>query len=203
MGEAIVAKTLQDHGIEAQVRSGGVRASVGEGACEAMWVGSEFEYPRERTAYQVTAADLASSDVVLTFERGHRSDLIAMHPAARERIFTFTEAASLAKYVVAADGPLAIASQDPTLVDDDDAVLFVPPLPDGDHERIRWFVAEMNAARGIARIEPVSDSVLTVDGESIIDPLFVETDVHADVARLTYTYANTWTSALAQCVRFE
>ncbi len=199
-GQVVVDDRLRAHGIAADVESGGVRASIGEHACEAMWVDSDFSYPTTRTAHQVTADDLATADFVLAFERDHRSALVTMNPSARARIFTFVEAASLAEAVVAEGQALDHALGRVSSADNLPLRGNVPALPTSIEDRARWFAAEMDANRGLVAIGTIPNATLTVDGESIIDPLFVKENVHPDVANLTVTYADRWASALQTCL---
>ena len=199
-GEVVVADRLRAYGIDADVHSGGVRASIGEHACEAMWVAGVAQYPAGRTAQQVTPDDLAAADFVLAFERDHRSALIKMQPSARARIFTFVEAASLAEAVVADGKALDIALGRVSATDGNSLLGDVPELPSSVEGRAHWFATEMNANRGLVPIDTIPNSTLTVDGESIIDPLFVKENVHPEVASLTVEYVDRWAAALRTCL---
>jgi protein-tyrosine phosphatase len=202
-GEVVVADLLKSYGLDATVRSGGVRASIGEAACEAMWVDSGFTFPAGRTAQQVTPEDLDSVDFVLTFERAHRSDLISMRPSAYDHIFTFVEAASLAQYVVREGGPLDVATGRTRAASDVATLARVPLLPASPAERAQWFAREMAAARDVVATTPIDDAVLSADGESLVDPLFVEGDVHRQVGQLASDHADVWAQALARCVLYS
>jgi protein-tyrosine-phosphatase len=165
-----------------------------------MWVDGVSKYPSDRTAQQVTPEDIAASDFVLAFERDHRSALVAMYPAARARIFTFVEAASLAEAVVADGQALDIALGKVTPTDDHHMVGSVLELPSSLEGRAQWFATEMNANRGLVSLDVIPNATLTVDGESIIDPLFVKANVHPAVANLTVAYADRWAAALQACL---
>jgi protein-tyrosine phosphatase len=91
-----------DSGVD--VRSAGTRALVGRPVEPSMarLLTAAGAQPAEFAARQLTAADVASADLVLTAERAHRSAVVALHPRALRRTFTLLEFAELA--VLASSG---------------------------------------------------------------------------------------------------
>lgn len=86
-------------------------------------------------ARELTAGLLADADLILTADRTHRAAAARLLPSCRPRLFTLRQAATLAATLAEtlAAGHLPEGA---------------PPLPDGDPERLRWLVAELDAARG-------------------------------------------------------
>jgi protein-tyrosine phosphatase len=79
------------------VGSAGTRALVGrpvEPSMARLLTAAGAE-PAGFAARQLTAADVASADLVLTAERAHRSAVVALHPRALRRTFTLLEFADL------------------------------------------------------------------------------------------------------------
>jgi len=93
-------------------------------------------------ARRLTAEDVRSADLILTASRTHRAAVARLLPAARTRTFTLRQAARAA-HVIAA-GPLP-------------AVVPLPPADDV-RARLRWLVAELDAARGPVD-DPLDDDV--------------------------------------------
>ena len=93
-------------------------------------------------ARRLTAEDVRSADLILTASRTHRAAVARLLPAAQTRTFTLRQAARSAGEIAA--GPLP-------------AVVLLPPADDV-RARLRWFVAELDAARGPV-VDPLDDDV--------------------------------------------
>lgn len=107
-------------------------------------------------------AELANeAGLILVADRGHRTAVGQLAPATRGRTFTIRQAARLAAWVVGDAGVLGIAEVKaaggtPDL-DPDDLRLGVPALPTAPRDRLGWFVAELDAARGLAPLADAGD----------------------------------------------
>ena len=123
-------------------------------------------------ARRLTAEDVRSADLILTASREHRAAVARLLPAAQTRTFTLRQAARAAHGIAA--GPL------PSVV----------PLPPADDARaqLRWFVAELDAARG-----PVDDPL----DDDVPDPHVVGDAEHVRAMTLMTTAV----ADLAACVR--
>jgi protein-tyrosine phosphatase len=123
-------------------------------------------------ARRLTAEDVRSADLILTASREHRAAVARLLPAAQTRTFTLRQAARAAHGIAA--GPLP-------------AVVPLPPADDA-RAQLRWFVAELDAARG-----PVDDPL----DDDVPDPHVVGDAQHARAMTLMTTAV----ADLAACVR--
>lgn len=181
-------------GAEVSVWSAGTEALAGSSACElsGALVGT---YPQriaeegdhileysEHASRVVSPADLRRSDLVLTMDRSHRSRLAQLLPAARSHTFTLRQAAGIAGAVAAhvADGELPAGA---------------PPLPPGRTDRLRWLIAELDAARGLTPVRPGNNPPQQDEGlhwhpDDVPDPHVVGYQIHPMTVEL-----------IEQCVR--
>ncbi len=137
----------------AVVRSAGTRALVGhpvDAPMRRLLVEAGCQ-PEGFTARRLTAADIAGADLVLTAERGHRTAVVELCPAALRRTFTLLEFADMASLAVAAAG--------------DDL-----PGP-GVAQRLPWLLEQIPAARA-RRVLPAADDVPDPFGQD--DECFAE-----------------------------
>ncbi|MEI2715424.1 MAG: hypothetical protein V9E98_00225 [Candidatus Nanopelagicales bacterium] len=86
---------------------------------------------------RVTPALAQRADLVLTLERAHRAELARMAATARPKTFTLRQAANLSRVVRS-----FVAAQE--------IPVGAPPLPADSVSRLRWWAAELDAARGSA-----------------------------------------------------
>jgi len=116
------------------VRSAGTYAEPGDPMCpqSAARLGVD---PMVHRARLVQAGVLATADLVVTADRGHRGVCARTWPECRPRLFTLTQAAALADQIAASLATGVIPQG-------------APPMPEGAGERLRWLVSEMDAARG-------------------------------------------------------
>jgi protein-tyrosine-phosphatase len=126
----LLAAQLSD--IPFRIDSAGVSAYAGARMCPASRALATAAEPSAADRFAAHASQPAArsqvrdADLVLALDRGHRAALVRSAPAARARIFTLREAAALA-------GPLATSTP--------------VTLPDSAVDRLRWWVAELDAAR--------------------------------------------------------
>ena len=93
-------------------------------------------------ARRLAPDDLRGADLVLAASRTHRAAVVRMLPAAQTRTFTLRQAARAALEITGGALP---------------AVVPLPPADDV-RARLRWFVAELDAARGPV-VDPLDDDV--------------------------------------------
>ena len=146
--ERLLRAGLADLAPEATVSSAGVAAVDGRPACDlsSALIGEYVatEYPTAgpvadfgtHLSRRLTAEHARGAQLVLALDRTHRAELARLAPARRPVTFTLRQAATLARAVAAvvAGGALPPGA---------------PPLPAGRGDRLRWWVAEMDAARGL------------------------------------------------------
>jgi low molecular weight protein-tyrosine phosphatase len=121
------------------VTSAGVRATAGAPSCEQ----AELVRPGEQrhAAVRLDAGQVRSASLVLGAAREHRSASVALVPAAQRKAFTLLQAARLAAWLEK-QGTAAPAG-----------------LPA--HERLAWWVEELDAARGDAPRGDAADDDLS------------------------------------------
>lgn len=133
-----------------QVASAGTQAAEGLPGCPAApLLGDQAATHRSRllTPHAVGAADL-----ILTAERAHQTDVVALGPQARARTFTVTQAGRLAQWLL--DIGMLEAAAQPGEHPPEDPRAHVTPLPPPG-QRDAWLVAELDAARGLAPVPVV------------------------------------------------
>lgn len=160
------AATLIRRGAPAtiSVASAGVAATSGRPACDLATALVGGEVPDHASAL-VTATDLAAADLILALDRGHRSELASLAPRTRPKTFTLRQAAVLSDAVgqaVSAGRPIEGA----------------PPLPADSVGRLRWWVAEMDAARGLIPLAETMPTPFPVDPLDVPDPHVVGYQYH-------------------------
>lgn len=153
---------LGTHGIGEQwvsVASAGVHAMDGAPMCPqslsmvASGIGvSPKSIDPPHLSRALTGEIVNSADLIFTADRTHRRDVVALSPTARTRTYTLRQGAHLAGWVASDTGPLgiALAKSSGQVIDPLDVLASVPALPDEPAERLRWFAAELDAARGLA-----------------------------------------------------
>jgi protein-tyrosine phosphatase len=100
-----------------EVRSAGLRAENGTPSCATMssLIGNQLPERDALAAHRsvrLSADDLRWADLVLTAERGQRSEIISLDPSRRGMTFTMNEAARLSAHwegAAAASGPELVA----------------------------------------------------------------------------------------------
>lgn len=122
------------------VTSAGTNADGDEAICREVAATMRITSDRSRS-HRLTARDLERAGLVLAMERTHRAACARLLPSCRPRLFTLRQAADLAT-VVAQDLALHGIPEG------------APPMPTGSQERLRWFVAELDAARGALAGQP-------------------------------------------------
>lgn len=142
-----LARGLADLAVPVDVESRGTAAVVGAPRCGAS-AAHTGDAPTAHRAAQVEPWDL-DADLVLALARDHRAELARLRPAARPHTFTLEQAAVLATVVAATVEAGSLPEG-------------APPLPPADDPaaRVRWLVAELDAARG----------TVPVDQEDVPDP---------------------------------
>ena len=122
---------------------------------------------------------VSAADLIFTADRTHRRDVVALSTRARSRTYTLRQGAHLAAWVASGSGPLGVASGKANgsagNLDPLDPLSSVPPLPFDLAERMRWFTAELDAARGLA--PPMAPRWPAWDPHDIGDP-HLEGDQH-------------------------
>lgn len=164
-------------GAALEVGSAGTRAPAGSAACDlsSALVGGFLsrtyggDGPMATDTHRargLTAALAQDSDLILTADRHHRAAVARIAPQTRARTFTLRHAALLAQPI----GALAAGGTSPE---------GAPPLPDEPAARSRWFVAEMDAARGLGGAAPTTGvSTLSWHPYDVPDPHVVGYQVH-------------------------
>jgi protein-tyrosine phosphatase len=145
------------------VTSAGLRARPGE----PIWPGAAAELERRGIsslgfdAHPVTAALVAGADLVLTATRAHRDELLAAHPRALGRAFTWRELA----WLVSGMGP--------------------DQLPAGGAvSRVRALPAAARSRRGLL-VPPPPEEFDVVDPVGLPDPAMATAADQIDVALAT------------------
>ena len=148
------------------ISSAGTRAMVGAPSCDISlaMVGERERVERSR---QLSAELLRNADLVITAERSHVRDVLQLAPELRGTCFTARSGARLAQWVVAG-GALEVAGRKAAgqhVVEDRQRLASLAlPLPASPAARLRWLVAEMDAGRGHAFLEPgASDMPFNTD----------------------------------------
>ena len=121
-----------------EVQSRGVWAVEGEAACAEAVALAGLE-SLKHSSRRLAPADIAAADLILTAEQAHRGAVVEMSLSARRRVFTMREAAALAQWL--ADGSPVPEGRD---------IPPAPPAPLNPQERLVWWVAELDAGRGLA-----------------------------------------------------
>ena len=88
MAEVLLARRLQDRGIDGSVRSAGIAALVGQGADPIaldLMTARGLDLSKHR-ARQLTPEMIRSADLVLTMERGQQRAVSGMDSSARGRV---------------------------------------------------------------------------------------------------------------------
>lgn len=168
-----------------EVESAGVSAVEGAPACDLSsalvgefvsrhYAGQEPIEPDvdAHRSRLVTTAMTQEADLILALDRSHRAALARIDPAARARTFTLRQAAGLSQVVA---GYSEAGHVPPG----------APPLPDPREDRLRWWVGELDAARGLTAVGASDEpSGLQWHPEDVPDPHVVGYQVHAPAIEL-------------------
>jgi protein-tyrosine phosphatase len=124
-------------GDELLVESAGITVEPGAPWCEqsAGFAGVD-PAANGHVASPLDVQQLRASDVIVTLDRSQRAFAARMLPQCRARLFTLTQASMLAERV-------GIQMIGGTLPEG------APPFPAQRSDRLRWFIGEMDAARGL------------------------------------------------------
>ena len=122
------------------VVSAGTDADGDEAICREVAATMRITSDRSRS-HRLDARDLDRAGLVLAMERTHRAACARLLPSCRPRLFTLRQAADLATVVAHALALHGIPEG-------------APPMPAGSQERLRWFVAELDAIRGALAGQP-------------------------------------------------
>lgn len=183
--------------VPVEVTSAGVEALVGEPRCtvadealtqELAGLGiARAAAPDDLgLAVPLTLELIAQADLVLTATRRHSAAVVKLAPAARTKVQTWRQAAAGSDWLRSEAGSLSVA-HDAELIASlpgDDLRSGTPVLPAATLERLRWWVAELDAARGIAG-HAIDRSHPEVDPADIPDPHMDKPYDHAYPAKLT------------------
>lgn len=186
-----------------RVESAGVAAVDGWPMCEVAdtLTTSALGPGGDHRSRPLTPKLVTSADLILVADRGHRTAVTHLAPAARTRTFTIRQAARLATWVVGDTGVLDIAALKaeggtPT-IDPQDLRAAVPALPSSPAGRLGWLVAELDAARGLTPVADPGDCS-EWDPDDIGDPHIAGWQTHELVASCTLTAAAATALAIGQ-----
>lgn len=169
------------------VASAGTSATPGAPNCE-LTLGHLGVTDWQGFASALTPELLASSDLVLTAASDHVSQIIALNPAARSRVFTLRQAARLAQWITT--GPalttaVAKAEGAPVVPTYDDPHTLTEALPTEPADRLPWLVAELDAIRGtVPIVGGESEPDLDLGPDDIADPHVFGFELHQLAAEL-------------------
>lgn len=205
---------LATQGVAADVvtaSSAGVHALPGSPMCpvSAEQIGIYLEAlepdPAGDHESRLLTGDIAAqADLILTADRTHRRDLLAMLPGARAKTFTVRQAGRLAAWVAGPAGTLPVASLQAAGgeldLDPLDPRVAAPPLPPSAAGRLQWFVGELDAARGMAP-KPEESAAVLWDVDDIGDPHVEGSQIHAAAAQSEAAAAAALAQAIATTLR--
>jgi protein-tyrosine phosphatase len=158
---------------EFETLSAGVGAFPGSPQCpESITSSSTVHQSR-----QVTRNDIQKADLVLTMERGQKSRIAEMLPAARSRTFTLTEAAHLSNSLLALNS-----------VEDSEFKLQVPADWENASPRDRfvWFVSQLDEVRSF--VEPEKEEVVDAHGVDAATHSETLSRIQQQVTRITEAF---------------
>jgi protein-tyrosine phosphatase len=132
-----------------EILSAGVGAFPGSPQCPESITNSSTVHQSR----QVTQDDIQKADLVLTMERGQKSRIAELLPAARSRTFTLPEAAHLSESLLSLNG-----------VEDSDFELQFPVgwEKSSSRDRFVWFVSQLDEVRSF--VEPENEEVVDAHG---------------------------------------
>jgi len=132
--QILTEATRANSELELDITSAGIDAEPGQPMC-AQSAERAGDDPGSHRATALTADKLRQADLVLALDRTHRAAAARLDPGCRPRMFTLRQAAEFAARIVdeAAQGRIPEGA---------------PPLPADAKGRLRWLVAELDAARG-------------------------------------------------------
>lgn len=157
-----------------QVESAGWDCDPGAGRCAQgeAWL----QAGRRGLAVELTARHLDRADLVLALDRDARAACVRLSTACRPRLLTVTQAGFLADRL----GRMLEAGE---------PIPGAPPGPGGQADRLRWLVAEMDAARGLLAGRPeAADDIADRHGVAPHAGVFDELD--AALAPLARAWAS-------------
>lgn len=162
-----------------EVCSAGTKAVAGATGCDISlaMVGEQHRLTRSR---QLTPELLAGADLVITADRGHAGAVVELDPRLQSACFTARAAARLARWVIVS-GALEIGIGKATgqfvPANRERPATLAERLPGGPLARLRWLVAEMDAARGLAPIDEVA-ARMPFGHDDIPDPHVLGFNIH-------------------------
>lgn len=145
---------------------------------------------------QLVATSLVTeADLVLALDRGHRAELARLSPTARPKTFTLRQAASLARVVGAylAAGELPVGA---------------PPMPVDAVPRLRWWVGELDAARGLIpqpshTTEATQDDSASWHPDDVPDPHVMGSEIHGAAIALIDQQVQAIAAGISQVLTFD
>ncbi len=180
-----------------------VNASLASASAAQPGVGGMPGSSETHRSRLVTADMLGEADLILTADRGHRAELAKLAPNSRSKTFTMRQAARLATWITGPGGVLKVAVDKAAgaaaPLPAGDPLESVPALPTQPVPRLQWFVAELDAARGMA---PAGiESPPGWDPDDVADPHAVGYQLHPLAIGEVATAANAFADAVALVIR--
>lgn len=172
------------------IESAGVAAYEGLAQCPisaAQTAARSGQPVAAHSSRRVAAAMLDGSDLILALDRSHRAELARLAPASRPRTFTLRHAARLSAQV---EGYMATGQLPPG----------APALPDTTEGQLRWWVAELDAARGTPVAVPEPEPPEPWHSDDVPDPHEIGAEFHATAAELTEDAILTLCSGVSRIV---
>lgn len=128
--------------------------------------GSAPPDPTGHRSQRVTEQMVTGADLILALDRSHRAELARLSPESRQRTFTLRQAAGLSQVI---DGYLSNQELPPG----------APALPDSPEDRLRWWVVELDAARG-TRVGPTTtmNEAMQWHEDDVPDPHVLGYQIH-------------------------
>ena len=191
-----------------QVDSAGVAAIAGMPACDLSSDLVSQSVARRRAAgadpglllashraRAVTPALVQQADLVLALERLHRAELARLAATTRPKTFTLRQTAALSRVVGA-----SLAGQE--------LPAGAPPMPGDAVARLRWWVGELDAARGLApRPSQVTDAAsedpASWHPDDVLDPHVLGSQIHGPVLDLAEEQVLEIARAISQLLAFD
>jgi protein-tyrosine phosphatase len=159
-------------GPEITVLSAGLRTRPGEQACPVS-AGEVGMDPGSHRAHQVTGDLVRQADLVLTFTRDQRSELIRLSPAAQRSCYTIGQAARTATWLLDQEQPALSGRRAGSRVSRPSAVSLA---------------AELDSARGLVPRPP------SPEDDDLTDPHGLGDDAHLEA----FDRVHEWVDTLGQ-----
>lgn len=143
--------------------------------------------PDAHTARRVTAEMVDNADLILALDRSHRAQLARVSAASRPRTFTLRQAAGLSQVI---DGYLSNGELPPG----------APPIPATPQDRLRWWVAELDAARGTRVSATTMNEAMQWHEDDVPDPHVLGYQIHGAAIELAEAAVLTLSSGVGRIV---